>query len=83
MVKGACKETLQEAFIEAIQVEKDIFFLNENHDFPKTIATNSNPFNMSNMNKLLQKMSNEMVDLNKNSNENQTNNICKATFQET
>ena len=89
MVKGACKETLQEAFIEAIQVEKDMCFLNENpttlaekastsygkiKNFPKTTATNFDPFNMSDMKKLLQKMSNEMVDLTKNSNESQNNN---------
>ena len=85
MVKRARKETLQETFCKAIQVEKDIFFLNENHDtlaeqasiscgkikkFPKTTATNFDPFNVSDMKKLLQKMSNEMVDLKKNSNEN-------------
>ena len=66
-----------------------MFFLKENHDtsveqestsrrkienVPKTTATNSDPFNMSDMKKLLQKMSNEMVDLKKNSNENKTNN---------
>ena len=41
---------------------------------PKTTATNSDPFNISDMKKLLQKMSNEMVDLKKNSNGNQNNN---------
>ena len=88
-VKRARKETLQETLCEAIQVEKDIFFLKENPDtsteqastfrrkienVPKTTATNSDPFNMSDMKNLLQKMSNEMVDLKKYSNENQTNN---------
>ena len=85
VVKRAHKETLQKVFAEAIQVEKDMCFLNENpttlakkestsygkiKNFPKTTATNFDPFNMSDMRKLLQKMSNEMVDLNKNSNEN-------------
>ena len=88
-VKRARKETLQEAFAESIQVEKDMFFLNENpttlaekastsygkiKNFPKTTATKYDPFNMFDMKKLLQKMSNEMVDLKKNSNESQNNN---------
>ena len=41
---------------------------------PKPTATTKDPFNMSDMKKLLQKMSNEMVDLNKTNNENQSNN---------
>ena len=66
-----------------------MFFLNENpttlaekastsyrkiKKIPKTTATNFDPFNMSYMKNLLQKMSNEMVDLKKISNENQNNN---------
>ena len=69
-VKRARKGILQEAFTEAIQVEKDIFFLKENIDtlakrastshkkienVPKIIATNSNPFSMFDMKKLLKK----------------------------
>ena len=80
---------MQEVFAEAIQVEKDMFFLNENpttlaekastsygkiKNFPKTTATNFDPFNMSDMKKILQNMSNDMVDLNKTSNEYQSNN---------
>ena len=34
-------------------------------NFPKTTATSQDPFNMSEMKKILQKMSNEMVDLKK------------------
>ena len=88
-IKRDRKGSLQEAFVEAIQVEKDMFCLKENPNTPaeqastsckkienllKTTATNLDPFDMTEMKKLLQKMSNEMVDLNKNSNENQINN---------
>ena len=41
---------------------------------PKPTATSQDPFNMSEVKKLLQQMSNEMVDLKKTSNENQPNN---------
>ena len=88
-VKRAHMESLEDAFAEAIQVEKDMFFLKENPDtptekestsrnkienLPKKDATNPNPFDMTDIKKFQQNMSNEMVDLNKNSNENQTNN---------
>ena len=40
----------------------------------KPVATNQDLFNMSEVNKLLQRISNEMVDLNNTNNENQSNN---------
>ena len=88
-VKRAHKETLQEYFCESIQVDKDMFFLKDNPDssaehastfckkvgkFPKTPTTSQDRFNMNDVKKLLQKMSNEMVYLKKNNNENQPNN---------
>ena len=88
-VKRACKESLQDTFSEAIQVERDMLCLKDNPDttsvqvstlrrksdsFPKPAATSQDPFNMSEVKKLLQRMSNEMVDLKKTSNENQSNN---------
>ena len=42
--------------------------------FPKTPTIIQDPFNMNDMKKVLQKMSNEMLDLKKNNNENQPNN---------
>ena len=88
-VNRAHKESLQDAFSEAIQVERGMFCLKDNSDtsseqastspkkvenFPKPTATSQDPFNMKDMKKLLQKMSNEMVDLKKTNNENQVNN---------
>ena len=88
-VKRDHNETLQEHFCEAIQVEKDMFYLKDNPDtsseqvstsckkidnFPKPTAMNQYPFKLNDMKKLLQKMSNEMVDIKKNNNENQANN---------
>ena len=43
-------------------------------NFPKPTVASQDPFNMNDMNNLLQKMSNEMVDLKKTNNENQPNN---------
>ena len=66
-----------------------MFFLKDNHDssaeqestshkkvgkFPKTPTTSQDPFNMNDMKKILQKISNDMVDLKKTNNENQANN---------
>ena len=88
-VKRDRKETLQDAFYEAIQIEKDMFCLKDNpgtsseQEFTshnkvenpsKPAATSQDPFNMSDIKKLLQKMSNEMVDLKKTNNDNQVNN---------
>ena len=82
-VKRAHKETLQEDFCEAIQVEKDMFCLKDNPDtsseqastsckkidnFAKPTTMSQDPFNMNDMKKLLHKMSNEMVDLKKTNN---------------
>ena len=79
-VKRAHKETMHKDLCEAIQEEKDMFCLKDNHDtsseqastsckkvdnFPKSTATSQDPFNMNDMKKVLQKMSNEMVDLKK------------------
>ena len=44
-------------------------------NFPKTTATSQDPFNMSEMKKILQKMFNEMVDLKKKNNKSQANNM--------
>ena len=41
----------------------------------KPTATSQDPFNMSEVKKLLQRMSNEMVDINNIRNENKSNNI--------
>ena len=41
---------------------------------PKPAATSQDPFNMSEVKKLLQRMSNEMGDIKKTNNENQSNN---------
>ena len=61
-IKRDRKGSLQEAFVEAIQVEKDMFCLKENPDtpaehastsrkkienLPKTTATNPYPFDMT------------------------------------
>ena len=88
-VKRARKESFQDAFFESIQVEKDMFCFKDNPDTsseqastshkridnaPKTTTITKDPFNMSDMNKLLQKMSNEMMDLKKTNNENQSSN---------
>ena len=84
-VKRALKESLQDVFFEAIQVERDMFCLKDNPDTtseqvstssrksdrsPKPTITSQDPFNMSEVRKLLQRMSNEMVYLNKTNNEN-------------
>ena len=88
-VERARKESLQGAFSKAIQVKSDMFFLKENLDAtseqastscrksdssPKPAATSQDPINMSELKKLLQRMSSEMVDLKNTSNENQSNN---------
>ena len=88
-VKRARKESLQNVFSEAIQVKKDMFYFKDNPDTsfeqyytsrkriqnaPKPTTTAQDPFNMSDVKKLLQKMSNEMVDLKKTNNKNQSNN---------
>ena len=88
-VKRARKEYLQDAFFEAIQVERDMLYLKYNPDSTskqaptscrktdgslKPANTSQCPFNMSDMKKLLQRMSNKMVDLKKTNNENQSNN---------
>ena len=67
-VKRSHKNKLQEAFVEAIQVEKDMFFLKENPDtqddqsstyhriqdnFPKPTTRNKYPFKMDNMKNIL------------------------------
>ena len=43
-------------------------------NLPKPTTQNKDPFEMDNMKKFLQKISNEMVDLKKTNTENQTNN---------
>ena len=78
--KRARKESLQDAFFEAIQVERDMFCLKENSDIaseqafasrwksdtsPKPATTSQDPFNMSEAKKLLQIMFKEMVYLKK------------------
>ena len=82
-VKRARKESLQEDFSKSIQFEKDIFYFKENPNTSSEQASTSHksidnapkptttqdPFNMSDMKKLLQKISNEMVDLKKTNNE--------------
>ena len=83
-VKRAYKESLQDAFFEAIQVERDMFCLKDNPDTtskqasishrkidssPKPSATSKDTFNMSEVKKLLQRMSNKMVDLKKTNND--------------
>ena len=88
-VKRARKESLQDAFFEAIHVERDMLCLKDNPDTTseqastsrrksdnslKPTATSQDPFNMSEVKKHLQRMSNEMVDIKKTSNENQSNN---------
>ena len=84
-VKRARKEYLQDAFFEAIQVERDMFCLKDNPNSTSEQASSSHRksdsslkpdatiqdlFNMSEVKKLLQIISDEMVDLKKNKNEN-------------
>ena len=88
-LKRACKESLEDYFSEAIQVEREMLCLKENLESTseqactscrksdsslKPVATIQDLFNMSEVKKLLQRMSYEMVDLKKTSNENQSNN---------
>ena len=88
-VKRACKESFPDAFSKSIQLEKDMFCFKDNLDTsskqdstsrkkidnaPKPTTTAQDHFNMSDMKKILQKMSNEMVDLKKTNNKNQSNN---------
>ena len=85
LVKREWKDSLQDAFFEAIQVKRDMLCLKDNPDTTseqgstsrrksdsshKPIATSQDPFNMSEVKKLLQRMSNEMLDLKKTNNEN-------------
>ena len=75
--------------MESILVEKDIFFLKDNPDvqadhpsisrrrkenLPKPTPQNKDPYYIDNMKKLLQKISNDMVDLKITNNDNQVNN---------
>ena len=97
-VKRAHKTTLQEAFSEAILVEKDMFFLKDNPDIqiyhpstsrrrkenvPKTAPQNKDPYDMENMKKLLQKISNDMVYIKRNNNDNKVNNrgMARSPFR--
>ena len=88
-VKHAHKTTLQVAFPEAIIVEKDMFGLKDNphqepnqhstytrrkKNVPKPTNLNKNPYEMDNMKKLLENISNDMVDLKRSSSDNQVNN---------
>ena len=97
-VKRAHKDSLQDAFSKSIQVERDMFCLKDNPDTtfeqvstshrksessPKLAASSQDPFNISEVKKLLQIISNETVDLKKTNNENQSNNrgFNRPTFR--
>ena len=87
-VKRDLKTTLQEAFLEAVLVEKDMFSLKDNPDTqkdqpstsrrrqdnsPKPTPQNKYPYEMDNMKKILQNILNDKVDLKRNNNDNQVN----------
>ena len=84
-VKRDHKTTLQEEFLEAILVKKDMFCLKDNLDaqtdhpstyrrrkenIPKLTPKKKYPYDMDTMKKLLQNISNDMVDLKRNNNYN-------------
>ena len=88
-VKCAWKTTLQVAFVEAVIVEKDMYGLKDNLEqepewpsssrrrqehVPKPTNLDKYPYEMDNMKKLLQRISNDMVDLKRASGDNQGNN---------
>ena len=89
-VKRTHKMTLQLSFIEDCLVEKDMYGLKENtnqepkwpstssrrgkQNVPKSMTLDKDPYEMDNMKKFLQRISNDMVDLKRENGDNQGNN---------
>ena len=97
-VERAHKNTMQEDFSKTILVEKDMFCLKQHLDVeadqpstsrrrhenvPKPTPKNIDPYDMDIMKKLLQKISNDMVDFKRNNNNTQVNNrsLAKLPFK--
>ena len=88
-VKRADKTTLQFSFVEAFLVEKEMYGLKDIPDqelawpstsrrkqehIPKPTTLDKYPYEMDNMNKLLQRIYNDMVNLKRENGDNQGNN---------
>ena len=84
-VKCSHKATLQLTFTEAVIIEKDMYGLKDNPDQEtdqpstsrrrqehvlKPTTLEKDPYEMDNMKNLLQRISNDMVDLKKENNDN-------------
>ena len=88
-VKCAHKTTLQLSFTKDYLVENDMYGLKENtkqepkwpstsrrgkQNVPKSMTLDKDPYEMDNMKKFLQRISNDMVDLKRENGDNQGNN---------